>query len=212
MIFEVLTNPRMTLENAAHQRKLWAGAGVVTLWALLNLALTALLVFGGDLRGRFAGLSPAVLEQVVLTLRNLGPVAALLFPFVWWISVSALTLVSVPLFGGRAGYASVAAVVGVACAPWVLGYAVQLPVGMLQLVSGDEGWLAKVLGGITFVVSAASLVAHVVLVVYGVRSAAGTSYRGAAASCALTGLGCVTAGLVLLVSVLTLLFLLSGAT
>ncbi|MGB3632710.1 MAG: YIP1 family protein [Rubrobacteraceae bacterium] len=212
MIFEVLTNPHATLESAANQRRVWSAAGVVGLWALLNLVLTALLVFGGDLREQFAGLSPAVLEQVVLTLRNLGPVAALLFPFVWWISVSALMLLAVRLFDGRTDYASLVAVVGVSCAPWVLGYAVQLPAGVLQLVLGDEGWLSSVLGAITFAVSMASLAAHVILVVYGAQIAAGTSYRGAAASCALTGLGCATAGFVLLISILTLVFVLSGAT
>ena len=200
------------MEEATRQRKVWAAVGIVGLWALLNLALTAILIFGGDLREQFAGLSPVVLDQVVLTLRNLGPVAALLFPFLWWIGVSALMLLAVPLFGGRANYGSLLAVVGMSCVPWVLGYMVQLPVGATQLAVEDEGLVATILGGVSFVISAASLVAHVVLVVYGVRIAAATGYRGAAASCALTGLGCATAGLVLFISVLTLVFVLSGAT
>ena len=115
-----------------------AAAGTVGLWALLNLALTTLLVFGGDLREQFAELSPVVLDQVVLTLRNLGPVSAFLLPFVWWIGVSALLLLAANLFGGNSGFSKVLAIVGAACAPWILGYAVQLPLGMVQHTSGGR--------------------------------------------------------------------------
>jgi hypothetical protein len=211
MIFKILTNPRTTLETAARQRKMWVAAGIVGLWALLNLTLTTLLVFGEDLREQFTGLSPVVLDQVVLTLRNLGPVSAFLLPFVWWIGVSALLLLAANLFGGNSGYSKMLTVVGAACAPWVLGYAIQLPLGMVQLLIGGGGAIASVLGVLSLVVSLASLVWHVALVVIGVRFAAGTSYRGAASSCALTGLGCATTGFILLITVLTLLFLLSGA-
>ncbi len=174
--------------------------------------LTALLVFGGDLREQFAGLSPVVLDQVVLTLRNLGPVSAFFLPFVWWIDVSGLLLLTANLFGDGSSYPKMLAVVGVACAPWIVGYALQLPLGMAQLILGEEGFVASVLGVLSLVVSLASLVWHVALVITGVRFVAGTSYRGAVASCALTGLGCGIAGLVLVISVLTLIFLLSGAT
>lgn len=211
MFFKVLTNPRPTLETVVRGQKVWSAAGVVGLWALLNLALTTALVFGGDLREQFAGLSPSVLDQVVLTLRNLGPVSAFLLPFVWWIGVAALLLLTANLFGDGAGYSTILSVVGIACAPWVAGYALQLPLGMVQLLLG-EGSVASALGGFSLVVSLASLVWHVALVVIGVRFAARTSYRGAMASCAMTGLGCATAGLILVISVLTLLFLLSGAT
>lgn len=212
MVFEVLRNPRATLELAAREHRIWPAAGTVALWALLNLTLTAAIVFGTDLRDQFSELTPAVLEQLVATLRVLVPAAALLFPFIWWISVSALMLLVVRLFGGRASFVSMLAVVGLSCTPWVLGYVVQLPAGVLQLFLEDGNRLSSIMGGVSFVISVASLAAHVVLVVFGARIAAGTSYRGAAASCALTGLGCATAGLVLLISVLTLLFLLSGAT
>jgi hypothetical protein len=37
------------------------------------------------------------------------------------------------------------------------------------------------------------------------------TYRGTGASCAVAGLGCATAGLVLGISVLTLVFIVSGA-
>ncbi|CAN5781661.1 hypothetical protein BH23ACT11_BH23ACT11_28300 [soil metagenome] len=212
MILGVLTDARATMEAAAQRRRVWAGARIVGIWALLNLILTAALVYGTNLRAQFADLSPAVLDQLVATLRVFAPVAALLFPFLWWIGVSALMLLAVRLFNGRTDYGLMLAIVGASCAPWVVGYALQLPAGALQLLAGDVRWLSNVLGGVTFAVSAASLVAHVVLVAYGTRIAAGTSYRGAAASCALTGLGCATAGLVLVISVLTLVFLLSGAT
>ena len=82
---------------------------------------------------------------------------------------------------------------------------------MVQLLL-EEGSISSVLGTLSLVVSLASLVWHVVLVIIGIRFAARTGYRGAVASCALTGLGCATAGLVLVISVLTLVFLLSGAT
>lgn len=212
MVFKVLTNPRTTLETVVRGQKVWSAAGVVGLWALLNLALTTALAFGGDLREQFAGLSPAVLDQVVLALRNLGPVSAFLLPFVWWIGVSGLMLLATRLFGGRSDYPSMLAVVGAACVPWVAGYAVQLPLGMVGLLIGDGGTASSVLEVLSLVVSLVSLAWHVALVVIGVRFAAGTSYRGAGASCALTGLGCAMAGLILVISVLTLLFLLSGAT
>jgi hypothetical protein len=211
MVFEVLRNPRTTLETAARERRVWAAAGVVGLWALLNLTLTTLLVFGGDLREQFAELSPVVLDQVVLTLRNLGPVSAFLLPFVWWIGVSALLLLAANLFGGNSGYPAMLSVVGIACAPWVVGYAAQLPLGMVQLLL-EEGSISSVLGTLSLLISLASLVWHMVLVVIGIRFAARTDYRGAVASCALTGLGCAMAGLILVISVLTLVFLLSGAT
>ena len=211
MIFEVLTNPRATLGTVVRERRVWVAMGIVGLWALLNLTLTTLLVFGGDLREQFAGLSPAVLDQVVLTLRNLGPVSAFFLPFVWWIGVSTLLLLTASLFGSSSGYATILSVVGAACAPWVLGYALQLPLGMVQLLL-EGGALSSVLGTLGLIVSLASLVWHVALVVVGTSFAARTNYRGAAASCALAGLGCATAGLVLVISVLTLIFLLSGAT
>lgn len=207
----MLNKLRITLRPAVEGRRVWMAGGIVGGWALLNLTLTAILVFGTDVRDTFSGSSPAVLDQIFVTLRTFAPAAALLFPFVWWISVSALMLLTVPLFGGRTDYASMLSVVGVSCVPWVLGYAVQLPAGALQLFAANGGWLSSVLGWVTFVVSAASLVTHVVLVVYSARIGAGTSYRGATASCALTGLGCATAVLVLFISVLTLVFLLSGA-
>ncbi len=207
----MLNKLRAKLESAVEERRIWVTGGVVGCWALLNLALTATLVFGTDLRSQLTGLPPAILDQLATTLRVLVPAAALLLPFIWWISVSTLMLLAVRLFGGRTDYASMLAVVGASCVPWVLGYAVQLPAGVLQLLVADGGWISSALGVVTFTVSAASLVAHVVLVVYGARIAAATSYRGATASCALAGLGCATAGLVLFISVLTLVFLLSGA-
>ena len=118
--------------------------------------------------------------------------------------MSTLLLLAAGLFGGSPGYATMLSVVGAACAPWVLGYALQLPLGMMQLVL-EGGALSSVLGTLGLIVSLASLVWHVALVVIGTSFAARTNYRGAAASCALTGLGCATAGLVLVISVLTLI-------
>lgn len=211
MFLGALRDPRATLEAAGREGRLWAAARIVGLWALLNLLLTEAFVLRGDLREQFPQLSPAALDQLEATLRFLAPVAAVLIPFVWWVGVSALMLLTVRLFGGRVGFSSMLAVVGVACAPWVLGYAVQFPVGLVQLLLAGGGNVPATLGVLATAISLVSLGWHAVLVVLGTRLVAGTSYRGAGASCALTGLGCVTAGSVLLISVLTLIFTLSGA-
>ena len=113
----MLNKLRATLKSAVEERRVWVTGGVVGCWALLNLILTVPLVLGADLRDQFPALSPAALDQLAATLRVFAPVAALLFPFVWWISVSALMLLTVRLFGGHTGYASMLAVVGVSCAP-----------------------------------------------------------------------------------------------
>ncbi len=211
MVIGALTSPRATLENAARERRVPGAVGVVALWALLNLLLTAVLVFGGDVREQFPNLSPAALEDLDVALRVFAPLFAFALPFVWWIGVSGMMLLATRLFGGRPDARSLLAVVGAACAPWVAGHAVQLPLGMLQLLlEGREGALT-VLGALGFVVSVAAFLWHVALVVVGVKLAAAMSYGGAGASCAVAGLGCATAGLVLGISVLTLVFIVSGA-
>lgn len=184
---------------------------VVAVWACANCGLTLVVVLGDDLRSQFAGLPPATLEQLASAFKVLMPVSAFLLPFLWWIGVSAMMLLATRLFGGRPDYISMLTAVGMASVPWIVGYAIQIPVGVLQiLLRGQETILAG-LGMLAFVVSLASLIWHVVLVIIGGRFAAGTNYRGAGASCALTGLGCATAGVVLVISVLTLIFTLSGA-
>ena len=212
MILGILNNPRATLEAAAQERQIWVAAGIVALWALLNLVLTVVFVFGGGLQEQFAGLSPQTLDRLLVTLELLAPVSAFLLPFVWWVGVSALMLLATRLFGGRTDYSPMLAVVGAACVPWVAGYAIQVPIGVLQLLLAGQGGTPAVLGTLAFIVSTISLAWHIGLVIVGARVAAGTSYRGAGGSCALTGLGCATAGFILLVTVLTLIFGLSGAT
>lgn len=196
------------MEEAGRERRFWAAARIVGLWALLNFLLTEAFVLGRDLREQFPELSPATLEQLDATLRIFAPASAVLLPFIWWIGVSFLLQITPRLFGGRPDLVPMLAVVGAACAPWVLGYAIQLPLGILQLLLAGSGGAA--LGVLAFIISLGSLVWHVVLVIVGTRLVAGTNYRGAGASCALTGLGCATAGLILVISVLTLIFTLSG--
>lgn len=211
MVLGALTSPRATLEAAAREVRVQAAAGVVALWALLNLLLTVAFVFGGSPREQFPNLSPAALEQLDAALRVFAPLFATALPFVWWIGVSGMMLLATRLFGGTPDARSLLAVVGAACAPWVAGYAVQIPLGLLQLfLEGQEGILT-VLGTLGFVVSVAAFLWHVALVVVGGRLAAATTTRGAGASCAVAGLGCATAGLVLSISVLTLVFIVSGA-
>ncbi|MGB3682156.1 MAG: YIP1 family protein [Rubrobacteraceae bacterium] len=209
-LLEVLRKPHGTLESAARDRRVWGAAAVVVSWAAANAVLTLVLFADSNFPAQ-AQLSSRELAQIERVLGLLAPTSAFLIPFVWWISVSALTLLTTRLFGGRPGFSTILAVVGVACAPWVAGYIVQLLLGTLQVFLTEEGPLPTALGFLALLVSVGSLVWHVVLVVIGIRYAAGVDYRGAAASCALTGLGCATAGFVLLVSVLTLVFLLSGA-
>ena len=211
MILGIFKSPRNILESAVRERRVWTAAGVVALWALLNLVLTMFFVFGGGLRGQLAGLPPQTLDQLLLTLKVLVPISAFVLPFVWWIGISAPMLLATRLFGGRADYPSMLAVVGAACVPWVAGYAIQLPIGVLQLFLAGQSGILAVLGTLAFAVSAASLAWHAALVVIGGRIAAGISYRGSGGSCALTGLGCATAGFILVVTVLTLIFGLSGA-
>lgn len=212
MIFGILNNPRAILEAAARERRVWAAAGIIALWALLNLTLTAIFIFGGDFQEQFAGLPAQTLDQLLGTLKVLAPISAFLFPFVWWIGISAPMLLATRLFGGRVDYSSMLAVVGAACVPWIVGYAIQLPIGVLQLLLAGQGSIPAILGTLAFAVSAISLAWHIGLMVVGTRAAAGTSYRGAVGSCMLTGLGCATAGFILVVTVLTLIFGLSGAT
>lgn len=211
MVLGALTNPRATLEAAAREGRVPAASGVVALWALLNLLLTAVFVFGGDLRGQFPNLSSAALEQLDAALRVFAPLFAVALPFVWWIGVSGMMLLATRLFGGRPDARSLLAVVGAACAPWVAGYAIQLPLGLLQLLLEGRGGVAEVLGALGFLISLAAFLWHVALVVVGGKLAATTTYGGAGASCAVAGLGCATAGLVLGISVLTLVFTVSGA-
>lgn len=200
MFLGVLRRPHATLESAGRERRVWAAARMVGLWALLNLLLTEAFVLGG-LQDQ--------LPEVSAVIRVFSPASAVVLPFVWWVGVAALTQLTIRLFGGEASLPSLLAVVGVACAPWVLGYAVQLPVGLAQLFL-QEGALSSGLGTLSFISSLAALAWHAVLVVIGISLAAGTDYRAAGGSCALTGLGCATAGFVLGLTIFTLVFTLSG--
>lgn len=209
---EILGNPHRSLDSVARNQRVWVAGGIVILWASLNSVLTLVFVNDSDFEARFPQLSPQALDQLETGFEILGPVTAFLIPFVWWIGVSALMLLTTRLFGGQTNFTTLLAVVGAACAPWVAGYLIQLPLGISQLFLSGQGPLPTALGLLGLIVSLASLVWHVVLVIIGTSFAARTNYRGAAASCAMTGLGCATAGLVLVISVLTLIFLLSGAT
>ncbi|HEX2728898.1 MAG TPA: YIP1 family protein, partial [Rubrobacteraceae bacterium] len=165
--------------------------------------------FGDGLRAeQFPELPPAAFEQLERGLRVFVPLSALVFPFVWWLGVSSLMHLTVRLFGGRATFSGMLAVVGVACAPWVAGYLVQIPLSLLQLAMGDGG-VSAMLGVMVFAVSAGAFVWHVVLVALGARLVAGTSPGGAAMSCALAGLGCVTAMFFLGLTLVTLAVALS---
>lgn len=200
--FEVLRRPCPVLESVGRESRLGAGLVVVVLWALLSLALLS--GPGGGLRPeQFPELPPAAFDQLKRGLRVFVPLSALLFPFVWWLGVSSLMHLTVRLFGGRASLSAMMAVVGVACAPWVAGYLVQIPLSLLQVALG-EGAVPAMLGVLVFAVSLGSFVWHVALVVLGARLVAGTSPGGAAASCALAGLGCLTAVFFLGITLVTM--------
>lgn len=192
-ILNVLRNPRATLQAVGRERRVSSGLLTVGLWSLLSLALTAGFAPGEGLPAeQFPELPPTAFEQLERGLRIFIPLSALLFPFVWWLGVSSLMHLTVRLFGGRITFSGMLAVVGVACAPWVAGYLIQIPLGLLHLALGESGFSA-VLGVVVFAVSAGAFVWHVALVALGARLVAGTSPSGAAGSCALAGLGCATA-------------------
>lgn len=171
-----------------------SGLLAVVLWSLLSLALTAGFAPGEGLPAeQFPELPPAAFEQLERGLRIFVPLSALLFPYVWWLGISALMHLTVRLFGGRASLSAMLSVVGVACAPWIAGYLVQIPLGLLQVALGGEGAVPAALGALVFAASVGAFVWHVILVALGARLVAGTSPGGGAASCALAGLGCVTA-------------------
>lgn len=210
-VFEVLRNPGPVLEATGRERRVGAGTLTVGLWAVMSLVLTASFLFGGGLRAdQFPELSPEMFAQLEGGLRVFVPFSAVLFPFVWWLGVAALMHLTVRLFGGRASLASMLAVVGMACAPWVAGYLVQIPLGLLQFALEDRGAASTVIGALGFVVSAGALVWHAILVVLGAGLVAGISYQGAGASCALTGLGCAVAAMFLGITLLTLFVALSS--
>lgn len=205
IVFEVLRRPRPALESIGRESRLGSGIAVVAIWAALGLILTLLSGPGGGLSaGQFPELPPAAFRQLERGLRVFVPLSAVLFPFVWWLGASSLMFLTVRLFGGRASLSCMLAVVGVACAPWVAGYLVQIPLVLLQLALEGGGTVPAILGALTLIVSAAALVWHVALVILGARLAAGTSPGGAAASCALAGLGCATAALFLALTLVTL--------
>lgn len=206
MILDVLRNPRATLELATRERQVWAAAAVVAVWALLNLLLTGAFLLGEGWRTEIPGFSTTGAGPGVL-----AAFAAFVLPFVWWIGLSALLLLTTRLFGGRTTFLPVLAIVGIACVPWVAGYVVQLPLGVLQLVSGDQSAQAPVLGWLTLAVSLGVFVWHLFLVVLGIEAATGAGYRASGVSCALAGVGCITSAFILGISVVTLIFILSGA-
>ena len=210
-LLEILSKPHSTLESIARGQRLWSAVAVVIIWASVNSVLTLVLFLNADLQAQFPRLSPASLDGLETVLRVLAPVSAFLVPLAWWIVISALMLLTTGLFGGRTSFPAMLAVVGAACAPWAIGYLIQLPLGIFQLLLPGRGTVQAILGFLALLVSAVSLCWHGALVVIGAKLAAGTSYRGAGASCALTGLGCATVGFILVVTVLTLIFVLSGA-
>lgn len=209
MVLNVLRDPRGALAAVGRERRVGPGLLVVGLWAILSLALTVVFLFGEGVRAeQFPELPPAAFEQLERGLRVFVPLSALLFPFVWWLGVSALMHLTVRLFGGRATFSGMLAAVGVACAPWVAGYLIQIPLSLLQLALG-EGAVSSALGVVVFAVSVGAFVWHVALVALGARLVAGTSPGGGAGSCALAGLGCATAVFFLGLTLITMAVALS---
>lgn len=205
--FEVLWRPRSTLREVGERRyRLIGGVAVVISWGLASLVLS-LISFsdGGVSRAQFPELPPGEFVRLRSGLQLVLPALAFLLPFVWWAGLSALIHPAALLFGGRGTLASTFTFVGIACAPWVVAGASQISLALVQDVTG-----VGALGGVSLALSVAALLWHAALVVVGVREATRIGYGGAAGSCALSGLGCAVAALLLGVTLAAFVVALSG--
>jgi hypothetical protein len=206
--FEVLKAPGPTLQSAAKRQTLAPGLVAVAIWGLLNAALTLISTGEGDFEAWFPELPPGSFAEIEGFLTGFATAAGGLGPFFWWIGVSGLLFLSARLFGGDADFRAVFAVVGIACAPWIVADALILLLVAFGLVFGPA--LAATLGVLSFAVSLAALVWHVALVILGVSVAGGMGYGGASATFGLAGFGCLTATLFLVLTLAVLLVGISG--
>ena len=191
---------------------------VTAVYAALSLAAAAVAVLGGVTRAQFSqrptelpGLSPELLENVVMAAEVATLVFSVLSPFVWWISVSLAMQLAARLFGGSGPLAAMFAAVGVAGVPLALGALAQVLATGLQVALGVESTIGMVAGLLGGLLALAAFVWHVVLLVIGAALARRMGLGEAAGSCAVSCVGCL--GLIILVAVvLVSIGIIVGAT
>ena len=206
------------LRDAAERRRVLAGFVVMAVYAALSLAAAAIAVLGGVTRAQFSqgpavppGLSPKLLENVMVAAEVATLVFPVLSPLVWWISVSLAMQLATRLFGGSGPLAAMFAAVGVAGVPLALGALAQVLATGLQVALGVESTAGLVSGLLGGLLSLAAFVWHVVLVVVAAALARRMGYGEAAGSCAVSCVGCL--GLIILVAVVLVgIVILVGAT
>jgi Yip1-like protein len=206
------------LRDAAERRRVLAGFVVMAVYAALSLAAAAIAVLGGVTRAQFSpgpaeppGLSPELLENVMVAAEVATLVFSVLSPFVWWISVSLAMQLATRLFGGSGPLVAMFAAVGVAGVPLALGALAQVLATGLQVALGVESTTGMVSGLLGGLLALAAFVWHVVLVVVGAALARRMGYGEAAGSCAVSCVGCL--GLIILVAVVLVgIGILVGAT
>jgi hypothetical protein len=214
----VIWAPVRVLRDAAAERRVLAGFVVTAVYAALSLAAAAVAVLGGVTRAQFPpqrpvgpGLPPELLENLVVVTEVATLVLSVLSPFVWWIAVSLVMQLATRLFGGEGPLSATLAAVGVAGVPLALGSLVQALATGLQVALGVDsaaGVVAGLLGGL---LTLATLVWHVVLVVIGAALARRIGYGESAGSCAVSCAGCL--GLIILLAVVLVgIGILVGAT
>ncbi len=214
----VVWAPVRVLRDAAEERRVLASFVVTAVYAALSLAAAAVAVLGGVTRAQFSqrpteppGLSPELLENVVMVAEVATLVFSVLSPFVWWISVSLAMQLATRLFGGSGPLAAMFAAVGVAGVPLALGALAQVLATGLQVALGVESTAGMVSGLLGGLLALAAFVWHVVLVVVGAALARRMGYGEAAGSCAVSCVGCL--GLIILVAVVLVgIGILVGAT
>lgn len=179
----VLWNPVGTLQGVAAERRALPGLAVVAAHAGLGLLLSAAFVLGGP------GFPPGFEEDLTRAVEIGAPVLALLYPFLIWLSVSFCMHLATRLFGGAGPLSSMLGVVGVAQVPLLAGGALGALLGGLQLLAGAGTAVGAALGYLISLLSFASTLWHVALVVVGASLARGVGYGESAGSCALSCLG-----------------------
>lgn len=179
-----------------------AGFAVVALWASLGLLGAALTVFFTPLDQQlnpqdFPELPPEILDNIAVGTQIVVPLTAVLTPFIWWPVLSLLMQLATRFFGGSGSLGRMFTVIGVACVPFALLAAIQLPISGLQIALGFESAASATLGLLSNALSLAALGWHIALVIIGARFARQVSYGQSGGSCALSCVGC--GGLAILV-------------
>ena len=210
----VIWAPVAALSRVAEERRVLSGFAVTALYAALSLVTAAIAFFGGLTESQFeAGGAPMPpeLRDALLPLSILAFVAAVVWPFVFWLLVSGLMHLVTRFFGGTGPFSATLAVVGVAGVPFVIYAALGLPLTGAQIVLGPENAAASVLGLLSSLLGLAALLWFAALVVIGSALARRIGYGESAGSCAISCAGCAVLIIVVVVGLAVLVALVAGA-